>query len=198
VTSIPKIYSNERKHEIRERLYDAGLELIRQSGLKGMNIDIITKKVGIAQGTFYNFFPSKEILVFYLVKRYQEQINLKIEDIILKKGCLERSELRIVYHNMMLKDEQNVLRFLKRADIQTLLIRLPDEYKLDFDASETSIEKNLLFIKEKREQIDLYAVMNWIQILNITVENADLLHKDSMDKLIDRLIDNMLDEIYIS
>jgi AcrR family transcriptional regulator len=195
---MPKIYSNERKLEIKEQLFDAGLELIQQSGLKGMNIDVLTKKVGIAQGTFYNFFASKEILVFYLVKRYQEQLNHKIEDIVLKKGCLERSELQTVYHDMMLSDEQNVLRFLKREDIQTLLLRLPEEYKLDFDVSETRIKKNLLYIKEKREQIDLYAVMNWIQLLNITIENVDLLHRDSINKMIDRLIDNMLDEIYIS
>jgi hypothetical protein len=99
---------------------------------------------------------------------------------------------------MMLSDEQNVMRFLKREDIQTLLLRLPEEYKLDFDVIEARMKKNLLYIKEKREQIDLYAVMNWIQILNITIENVDLLHKDSINKMIDRLIDNMLDEIYIS
>jgi hypothetical protein len=99
---------------------------------------------------------------------------------------------------MMLSDEVNVLRFLKREDIQTLLTRLPAEFKLDFDDSEASIKNNLLYIKNKREQIDLYAVMNWIQILNITIENADLLHKDYVEKMIDRLIDNMLDEIYIS
>jgi AcrR family transcriptional regulator len=163
-----------------------------------MNIDLITKQVGIAQGTFYNFFASKEILVFYLVKRYQELINNKVKDIVINKGCLERSDLRNLYHNMMLSDEENVLCFLKREDIQTLLTRLPVEFKLNFDDSEASIKNNLLYIKNKREQIDLYAVMNWIQILNITIENADLLHKDYVEKMIDRLIDNMLDEIYIS
>ena len=163
-----------------------------------MNIDLITKKVGIAQGTFYNFFASKEILVFYLVKRYQEQINSKIEGFVLDNRYLERSDLRSVYHDMMLSDEENVLRFLTRDDIQTLLTRLPVEFTLDFDASEASIKKNLRYIKNKREQVDVNAVINWIQILNITIENVDLLHKDYIEKIVDRIIDNMLDEIYIS
>jgi hypothetical protein len=136
--------------------------------------------------------------VLFLVKRYQEQINNKTENIVLDKGYIERTDLRSLYHDMMLLDEQNVLRFLTREDIQTLITRLPEEFKLDFETSEASIKSNLPYINHKRETIDLIAVMDWLQILNITIENADLLHKDGLEKMINRLIDNMLDEIFIS
>ena len=91
---VPKIYSQEKRQEIREQIMDMGLELIKQYGMRKMSIEQITKKVGIAQGTFYNFFDSKEILVYELANAYQERINQKVEEIIQIKGYLDRESLR--------------------------------------------------------------------------------------------------------
>ena len=51
---MPKIYSVEKRQEIVNQLMMVGLELIRQNGIKKMSIHELTKRVGIAQGTFYN------------------------------------------------------------------------------------------------------------------------------------------------
>jgi len=109
---VPKIYSQEKRQEIREQIMDMGLKLIKQYGMRKMSIEQITKKVGIAQGTFYNFFDSKEMLVYGLANAYQERINRKMEEIIQTKGYLDRENLRELFYGMILKDEDNVYRFL--------------------------------------------------------------------------------------
>ena len=102
---MPKIYSQEKRKEIREQIMDAGLELIKQYGMRKMSIEQITKKVGIAQGTFYNFFDSKEMLVYGLANAYQERINQNMKEIVKTKGYLDRENLRELYYGMILKDE---------------------------------------------------------------------------------------------
>lgn len=43
-------------------IYDCAKELFREKGFKDTNISEVTKKAGMAVGTFYNYYPSKEKL----------------------------------------------------------------------------------------------------------------------------------------
>lgn len=193
---MPKIYSEEKRQEIRKQLMSAGLELIKQNGMRKMKIEEITKKVGIAQGTFYNFFDSKEMLVYGLANAYQEKIDHKMDAIIQSKGYLTREDLRDLYYGMILKDEDNVYRFLKREDIQIFLTRLPSDCLRKMPDTKTELERNLRYVNEKKEDCDLNAVINWIQVMNLTIENIDMLIETGIEKIILKMVENMLDEIF--
>lgn len=193
---MPKIYSNEKRQEIKNKLLQVGLELIKQQGLRKMSIQELTKKVGIAQGTFYNFFTSKEMLVYELADIYQKKLNHKLEAIIQSKGYLERNDLRELYDKMFLKDENNVYRFLTRADFQILSTRLSSDYFDKITDVKKEMERNLLNVREKKEHCDLDAVINWIQIMNLTIQNQDILVKTGVEKMIRQMIENMLDELF--
>jgi len=194
---VPKIYSNEKRQEIRNQLMLVGLELIKQNGLKRMSIQELTKRVGIAQGTFYNFFSSKEMLVFELADVYQKRTNHQLEEIIQAKGYLERNDLGELYSRMFLKDEDNVYRFITREDLQNLYTKLPRDCFYRMTDIKAEMERNLLHAREKKENYDLDAVINWIQIMNLTLQNKDILVTAGIAKMILRMIENMLDELFI-
>ena len=193
---MPKIYCEEKREEIRNKLMDSGLELIKQYGMKKMSIESITKQVGIAQGTFYNFYKSKEILIYHISKRYQEKKNSQINDLIKIKGYLERSDIKEFYYSMILKDEDNVYRYLNREDIQTFATRLPKEYLIKINNVKEEMKKNINYIKDRKEDCDLESVINWIQIMNLAVENKDMLVENKIEKVINQMLENMLDEIF--
>ncbi len=48
----------------KEAILDAALEVFRERGYEGTTIPAIAHRAGIAQGTLYNYFPSKEKLLF--------------------------------------------------------------------------------------------------------------------------------------
>ena len=194
---MPKIYSNEKRQEIRNQLMLVGLELIKQNGLKRMSIQELTKRVGIAQGTFYNFFSSKEMLVYELADVYQKRTKLQLEEIIQAKGYLERNDLGELYSRMFLRDEDNVYRFITREDLQNLYTRLPRDCFYRMTDIKAEMERNLLHAREKKENYDLNAVINWIQIMNLTLQNKDILVAAGIEKMILRMIENMLDELFI-
>jgi AcrR family transcriptional regulator len=70
--------------EKRIRIYNCAKELFRTKGFKDTNISEITKKAGMAVGTFYNYYSSKEKLFMDI---FLEE-NTK-----LKKDCLESLDL---------------------------------------------------------------------------------------------------------
>ena len=58
----------------REELLDIALELCRSHGFESMNVEQVTKAAGVAKGTFYHYFASKDALLEQLVQRFGDAL----------------------------------------------------------------------------------------------------------------------------
>ncbi|WOO37047.1 TetR/AcrR family transcriptional regulator [Anaerocolumna sp. AGMB13020] len=65
-------------------IYNSAKELFSSNGFKDTNISVITKKAGMAVGTFYNYYSSKEKLFMDIFLEENEK---------LKKSCLQSLDL---------------------------------------------------------------------------------------------------------
>ena len=63
---MPRFSDNE-KEIIKNKLLDEGERLFITFGLKKVSIDELVKVVGIAKGSFYSFYPTKEHLFMEIV-----------------------------------------------------------------------------------------------------------------------------------
>jgi AcrR family transcriptional regulator len=59
----------QAKLERRERIYEAALTLFREQGYESTTVDQITRHAGLAKGTFFNYFPTKDAVLRYLGTR---------------------------------------------------------------------------------------------------------------------------------
>lgn len=57
------------KRERRDRLYEAALALFREQGYEQTTVDQITRLAGLAKGTFFNYFPTKDAILRYMGER---------------------------------------------------------------------------------------------------------------------------------
>ncbi|MGQ9490553.1 MAG: TetR/AcrR family transcriptional regulator [Anaerolineae bacterium] len=57
------------KHERRERLYEAAVSLFREQGYEETTVDQITRRAGLAKGTFFNYFATKDAVLRYMGER---------------------------------------------------------------------------------------------------------------------------------
>ena len=114
-------------HERKNEILDAAQELFFTKGYKQTSIESIIKKIGIAKGTFYYYFKSKEDLLDKLVKRMTNQILIEIEKITERTDLdalaklnrayittrnvkLENMDLIKLYLKALYKDENIILR----------------------------------------------------------------------------------------
>lgn len=67
-------FSDDERERIRQRLLDAGRELFAQYGLSKTTIRDLTNEVGIASGTFYQFFDSKTALYVAVLEAEGERL----------------------------------------------------------------------------------------------------------------------------
>ncbi|WP_313696203.1 TetR/AcrR family transcriptional regulator [Halorarum halobium] len=67
-------FTDERRERIRETLHETGRELFARYGLGKTTIAELTEPAGIATGTFYQFYDSKEELYIEILEAYGEEL----------------------------------------------------------------------------------------------------------------------------
>ncbi|MCX7710881.1 MAG: TetR/AcrR family transcriptional regulator [Clostridia bacterium] len=66
------LFKQQRDH-VRLSIQDTTVRLFKEKGYENVTIDEITKSVGIAKGTFYNFFSSKlDILMAWAEQEFRK------------------------------------------------------------------------------------------------------------------------------
>ena len=55
---------------VRDKILDAGLQVLTEKGFNGSGVQDITAAAGVPKGSFYNHFESKEALGAEVVERY--------------------------------------------------------------------------------------------------------------------------------
>jgi AcrR family transcriptional regulator len=64
----------KNKEETKQRILKAALELFKENGLEGTTTKEISKKAGIAEGTLFNYFKTKEDLALYFFQNETESL----------------------------------------------------------------------------------------------------------------------------
>jgi len=102
-----------RRQETRRQLMAAALELFVTRGLQQVSIDAITSAAGVAKGSFYNHFESREAL-------FAELVEVRLENLLQKhkeysppfEDRLERGLARVWYVFYTLLSDPVICRLL--------------------------------------------------------------------------------------
>jgi len=143
----PKNVSVNR--DTKAELIRSGLEQLTESGFSASGIDLILKKVGVPKGSFYHYFPSKEVFGLAVIKSYDDYFTNKLDKYLLDESYPPL--LRI--ENFAKSAKSGLLRYqFKRGCLVGNLGQevdlLPDSYRqvlLDiFDSWQQRIEHCLI------------------------------------------------------
>lgn len=86
-------FSETEKQNIKSRLLEEGERLFAVYGLKKVTIDELVHATGIAKGSFYVFYPSKEQLFFEIAIAMQERLWQDMEGFLQTHKALPPREL---------------------------------------------------------------------------------------------------------
>src|ERR1039457_3538322 len=63
----------------RDELLDTELSLFLECGYERTSVEHITQTVGVAKGTFYHYFATKQDLLEHLVERFTDDLFVEAE-----------------------------------------------------------------------------------------------------------------------
>lgn len=105
-------FSENEKQIIKKRLLVEGKKLFENYGIRKTSVDKIVDKVGIAKGSFYNFYASKESMVYELImdieiKMHKDEMDILYE--FLKKYEFPEALKYTVCKSLNAMDEEPLL-----------------------------------------------------------------------------------------
>ncbi len=144
---MPKIFDDEQREEVIQSILTIALEEFGKNGFKKTSISTITEKVGIASGTFYNFFSSKEALFFAIIGEFEKTKFQLIDRIFTPDGNpVEEFHLflSIMYENVA---SDPIFEWMAKEDIYGSIMKkipreeLEEHMKHDIEAAEAVLAK---------------------------------------------------------
>ncbi|MCR8929360.1 TetR/AcrR family transcriptional regulator [Priestia megaterium] len=71
-----------QKEETKKRIQKAAISLFQQQGYQKTTVSQITHEAGVAKGTFFNYFKTKEEVLHYLGINFTNRISYKLEQLL--------------------------------------------------------------------------------------------------------------------
>ena len=103
----------KKKQETRDRIFEIAGRLFMEKGFENTTVDEITQEAGIAKGTFFNYFPTKESLLLHFRERREELVlNILESQMIINAPAKEKIKNFLVLLAENYEKDRALLRLL--------------------------------------------------------------------------------------
>jgi len=107
----------EKSELIRDALFRAAAEVVGEVGYAGASVSLITRTAGVGQGTFYNYFESRQDLLDQLLPALGARMRARVrEQARGGTGFAEREERSFRAFFSFLRDTPHFFRILNEAE----------------------------------------------------------------------------------
>jgi len=143
---MPKTFSDSERAYIRKRLLEEAQACLAHFGMRKTTVDELVKRVNIPKGTFYLFYPSKELLFFdvfcALHDELQADVLRRVEELQGNSNADTVTELIFQLYKQV--DATFLYSFAASGDLELLVRKLPPEIaKAHAQKDDFSMEKLL-------------------------------------------------------
>jgi len=140
---VPTAFTDEEMKRIRSELIHAGIRLSKELGLQRMSVERLTSAVGIAKGSFYLFFGSKEDFILEVA----EYTGIETQKMLLAKlnGRRQMSAHKFIeFFDEYLHSDLDLMNGLTFNDFLWIRKHLGEDY---FDPNSSDYENTVLYIR---------------------------------------------------
>jgi AcrR family transcriptional regulator len=189
------LFNLQEREKNKIQMLEAGFELVKEHGMTHTSVEKVTKAIGIGKGTFYQYFPTKEIFIYEIIVYQREQMKLKFNQLLAGREKIPVEESK-QYIMELMAPGQSIVAYLTTDDINKLRAVLPEEYFFSPEKDITTLQTLLSHIEGVSKELDFKVVANLIKIIGIAAESKDLLHKEAFGMTLQMLKSLLLNYIF--
>lgn len=192
---MPIAFTEEEMTKLRHELILAGIRLSRELGLQRMSVEKITSAVGIAKGSFYIFFDSKEDFILEIADYANRETEKMLFSALNGRRQMSAHEF-ISFFNMYIHSDYDLMGGLTVNDFFWLQKYIKKQDLFDPDAQLKTAQIWLSLINDVRDGVDVGTFINLIKSIYAIREHSDTMVKASIENSIQVILRTI--EIYIS
>lgn len=192
---MPVAFTTEQQESIREELFRAGIRLSRSEGMQRMTVSKLAASAGIAKGSFYHFFESKEAFILALIGYTGEKLQRLFEKHLNGREQMTTHEFTEFLREYM-NSEYDLLNGLTMEDMMWIKTHMSEAELFEPDRTVFAMQQFLNRISDAQENIDVGTIVNLIKGMYMIRESRDTVIGSSLDNSIEVML--RMVEIYIS
>ena len=191
----PKIFTLEEKEQLKENMFYAGLELLKEHGMTHMSVEKITGAAGIGKSTFYNFFMSKEDFVLQLIDFNRSRFWNIVSEKLGEREKFSMAEGKDVLR-AIISNKDSVYQYLTPEDEKKLAEIQPGKGAADIKEETIILKRLFTMFEDVRKDVDYAVVSNLLKILAITAESRSFLHESGYERTQEKLFDLLFESVF--
>lgn len=178
---MPVIFTPKERDEISQKIRETALRLFETKGIRKTTVSEITKAVGIAKGTFYNFYESKGALVYAIIDEMNQKAEAEVFEKLKARGKIPVQDFFEVYTKLF-RPEMVFSYHMSVDDVEWM--KTTEETKIFFDPEKGKQEAKqvLSYVTGIRDDIDYGYVVNFPKMVNMMIEQRESFCQDAFDK----------------
>ncbi|MBQ5317183.1 MAG: TetR/AcrR family transcriptional regulator [Oscillospiraceae bacterium] len=179
-------FSDEQRAEIRKKLISVGVELAAQIGFKKMTVALVARSAGVATGTFYNFFDSKESFVCAMIKDMGEMNFVELSCYI-ERGVTIGDFL--AHLREFFRPENNFMLRIGLEDWVWLKTHITDSRFFNDPSDMSRIGELVSRIEGVRSDADMGVAANFIKTVYAMYQNKETFYEYALQTNVDLIFD---------
>ena len=189
-------FSDNEKELINLKLIEVAEECLKKYGVRKTTVDQIVQMTGISKGSFYNFYPKKEILFFTVLEEYQKSIienltkKLRKEDNI---GIDEFSEL--LYELYQDVRQSFIMTIIQNDEFEYLMRKLPMELIINHHSLDDIFTNQIFSYIQVKDSVDVDVVSASLRAIFMSMIHIEEIGKKNFDDALKLLIRGLAQQI---
>lgn len=192
---MPTAFTSKQQESIRGELFRAGIRLSKSEGMQGMTVSKLAASAGIAKGSFYHFFESKETFILALFSYTREKSQLLFGKHLGGRERMTAHEF-VGFLREYMNSENDLLRGLTLEDLMWLKTHMSDANLFETATPVRTVQHFLDCLSDAGEAVDAGTIVNLVKAMYMMRESRDTMIGASLDNSIEVML-KML-ELYIS
>ena len=196
---MPKAFSDHERSVIQARLKKEAEQCLLSKGMKGTTVDDLVRRVNIPKGTFYLFYPSKEMLFFDVLMTFHDQVQADLLQQIQTMGLplTQEHAVEILFCLFKKVDGSFLSSFIGSGDLELLIRKLPPELAIEHAKTDDfSMEKFLSFLPIEAGPQRIHTFSAALRALFFTLFHKQEIGVDVFDEVIRIMLTGILGQLY--
>ncbi len=169
---MPRIFSDEDRAAIRRKLLDLGLRELERGGFRKCAVEELAASAGIAKGTFYRFFPSKEAFFYEVMLAIRDGNRDMMRRALLDPAVDRRAVADFLFERYT--TVKTVFDYFTMDEMNIVFRKLPGKRAESESQSESFLAELLAGMRGVNKDIDKHIVLSVLNILAMSASNATL------------------------
>ncbi len=192
---MPRELTPDEKARNKQMLVDKGRVLVYQHGIKKVSVDDVVASAGIAKGSFYHYFSSKDEFLYAIVYQIHRELfgRLKIiAERIKPLSSYERRQTIKAFSDQFFSSNDMIFFVKEQQEIQRFLLRYSKEKMAELETYEKQNYRDffaILEIEDKHPEI----VQNYVHLLGFGMFHREVMIDTYLTETVHIMLDGLMD-----